>query len=118
MDCTKNPLYTGLMVHLQRHKFFQYIISSYGRKIFKAYFNMHHSDAQKHVSYKKKKGVNSTNILHTGLHKSFLIHYWLLWEKNLKLILIYLYCTKHIVVLTLEHKGCQGELNEKGTFST
>ena len=37
-----------------------------------------HSDLQKHVSYfRKKKDINSINILYTGSHKAFPMHYGL-----------------------------------------
>ena len=38
-----------------------------------------------------KNGTNATNILYTGSYKSFPI----LWEKCLKLIITYLFCTKY-----------------------
>ena len=40
-----------------------------------------------------KNCYKSTNILSTGSHKSFPIHY-VLWGKFLKRMLTYLYCTK------------------------
>ena len=41
-----------------------------------------------------KNDINSTNILYTGSHKNFPIHYGLR-GKLLKCILTYLYCTKY-----------------------
>ena len=89
MDRIENGMYTIKgSSNRDLQKLFR-CIALYKRKIFKAYFNtftlskcneIHicYSDIQKHVSY--KNDINSTNILCTGLHKSFPIHYCLRGE--------------------------------------